>query len=132
MFPLAQLFPTRVLLWLASGLYTLLLALCGIYYLLPHRPAGLFRASVCAVLALLMVGASLVEQLWVEEFQRYAVVVAGPGGAIRYEPTNDGTVHFPVVQGDMLKVSDRQAGWSQVSRCDGKRGWIETSALEDL
>lgn len=132
MFPLAQLFPKRVLLWLASGLYTLLLALCGIYYLLPYRPAWLFRASVCAALALLLVGASLVEHLRVEEFQWHAVVVAGPGGSIRYGPTNDGTVHFSVVQGDMLKVSDREAGWSQVSRCDGKRGWIETSALEDL
>ena len=51
---------------------------------------------------------------------------------MRFEPAVSGTVHFSVTQGTRVQVLDVREDWWQVARCDGRRGWIEKDALEEL
>ena len=60
-------------------------------------------------------------------------MVTAPGETkARFEPAANGTEHYVLKEGSLVKIGDRREGWLQVERCDGLRGWVETKALEQL
>ena len=61
-----------------------------------------------------------------------AVVVAPATVAVRFEPVASGTLHYQARPGTVLNVLAEREGWAQVARRDGRRGWVERSALETL
>lgn len=91
----------------------------------------LYGAAGFGALALIG-GLSLVGQLAFDEWQRQAVVVGVKETAARFEPAEDGTVHFSLPEGSRVQVTEERAGWLQISRCDGRRGWVPAAALEPL
>lgn len=88
-------------------------------------------AATCCVLWLLA-ASSMAYRLAVLEAADRVLVVADETVAVRFEPATDGTTHFEVVPGTPLRAGESRADWLQVSRCDGRRGWIESSAVERL
>ena len=131
-FPLAHRLATNRLMWAASAGYTLLLLALAAYRLWPSRPRWLvYAASMLAALAV-VTGTSLAQQVLSDDWQRQAVVI-GPGETpTRFEPAENGTVHFVLKEGSLVRVADSRDNWLEVARCDGRRGWIEKSAIEEL
>ncbi len=60
---------------------------------------------------------------------RGTALVTAAGATVRFEPSASGTAHFEAPPGTMLAVSDQRDGWSQVTRRDGRRGWVATDAI---
>jgi tetratricopeptide (TPR) repeat protein len=61
------------------------------------------------------------------------VVVTAPGdSAVRFEPSEEGTEHFPVTEGTILEFRRIRNEWIQVRRRDGRRGWIPATSGETL
>jgi len=131
-FPLAQRLPTRQLVWLASLWYTLLILTLIAHQMWARRPRWLLYLSGALGAALLITATSLGEQLTTVEWPRHAVVVSSGDTPARFEPATSGTLHFVLKQGALVSVLDARQGWLQVARCDGRRGWVEQSALEEL
>ena len=52
--------------------------------------------------------------------------------AVRFEPSADGTTHFVAPEGTLLRILEERDGWAQVTRSDGRRGWIERGAIEEV
>ena len=131
-FPLAQRVATDQLVWLTCVTYTLLFAILAVYRLWPRRPRWLRSVGWGVAASLVVLTLSLVQQLRTSEWQRHAVVLKQEDTPVRFEPAASGTVHFSVTQGTRVQVFDVREDWWQVARCDGRRGWVEKDALEEL
>jgi len=132
LFPLSGRFTSDTLLLVASLLFTVLLALRIAARLLPARERLAARAATAAGLALLVVGSSAAYRLITVDLPTFAVVVAPQGATVRFEPSAGCTAHFESKTGSVLRVLATRERWAQVVRADGTRGWIETSAIEQL
>jgi hypothetical protein len=52
---------------------------------------------------------------------------------VRFAPTLDGTTHYEVPTGTVVRVLGAREGWLQVSRrSDGLRGWMPAEGVERL
>ena len=131
-FPVAHRMATDRLVWLTSSLYTLLLLALGGYRLWPRRPRWLIYAASGLALLLVVCATSLAEQVLNGDWQHHAVVVAAGETPARFEPADSGTVHFGLKEGSLVRILDTRQGWLQIARCDGRRGWLAKSAVEDL
>jgi len=130
-FPLAARMSTLQLALLVTGLYTLLFLGLAAHRLWPQRPRWLLYLTVGLAIGLLESGSSLAYQIFTNR-QPAAVVVRTGDTPVRFEPADSGTVHFVLKEGSLLRVLDQRDGWLQVSRCDGRRGWIERASVETL
>jgi tetratricopeptide (TPR) repeat protein len=132
-FPIARRMATGRLVWLTSALYTvLLLALTG-YRLWTQRPRWLMYTATALATAVVVASTSLAEQVLADDWQRQAVVVSAQAETpARFEPADNGTVHFTLKQGSLVHVLDGRQGWLQIARCDGRRGWLPKDAVEEL
>ena len=131
-FPLSHRVATHQLVWVTSALYTLLLLVLAGYRLWPARPRWLvYVASGLAVLVLIS-STSLAQQVLTDDWQPRAVVISSGDAPARFEPAENGTVHFALKEGSLVRVVETRDSWIEVARCDGRRGWIEKSAIEEL
>ena len=131
-FPLAHRVATDQLVWLASAAYTLFFVVLALYRLWSRRPQWFLSVGWGAAACLVVVTLSLVQQLRTSDWQRHAVVLKQADTPVRFEPAPSGTVHFSVTQGTRVQLLDIREDWWQVARCDGRRGWVEKDALEEL
>jgi tetratricopeptide (TPR) repeat protein len=131
-FPLAHRMASRDLVWTASALYTLFLLSIAAYRLWLRRPRWLLYTAGALGVLVLIVTASSAQQLLTEQWQRPAVMTASGDTAARFEPAENGTLHFTLKEGSLVRVLEARAGWVQVVRCDGRRGWVEQQAVEEL
>lgn len=130
-FPLARRVTRAGLLWAALGAYTASVLVLALRRLLPARPVWLaWCAGALGALAL-WVGATAAYREATERGAA-AVVVAGGETPVRFEPAATGTVHFSAHEGTLLRIAGERDGWVQVTRCDGRRGWMEGSAVAPL
>ena len=118
--------------WLTCATYTLLFAVLAVYRLWPRRPQWLRSVGWGGAVCLVVLTLSLAQQLRTSDWQRHAVVLKQEETPVRFEPAVSGTVHFSVTQGTRVRVFDVREDWWQVARCDGRRGWVEKDALEEL
>jgi tetratricopeptide (TPR) repeat protein len=131
-FPLRGRMPSATLGWLASFFVALACAALIVHRLLPAQPRSAQYAAAGLGLLAAIAGGSLADQLLALEWRRHAVVVGIQDAAARFEPAEDGTVHFALPEGTRVEIADEREGWVQVSRCDGRRGWLPASNLEGL
>ena len=135
----------RVVEWLMLGGYfsirNLLLAsliglwvCCGMWIgtsWIPNPPALLRGTAWMATLVTAVFGIALATQtLWTEERPQGVVVAAS--GVARFSPQENGTVHFTVPEGAVVRVVFEQPGWTQIQRHDGRTGWITSDAVKTL
>jgi len=130
-FPLRGRMSTSSLVWVVSALWTLTFVALMVYRLVSQARSILYVAAGLAALTLIS-GISLADQLVADEWPRQAVVIGVKEQPARFEPAEDGTVHFSLREGSKVEVTEERQGWLQVSRCDGRRGWVPASALELL
>ena len=131
-FPVAHRIATGQLVWLTSALYTLLLLGLAGSRLWPRRPRWLLYAGVALAALVAVTSTSLAEQVLGDDWQRQAVVIASGDTPARFEPADNGTVHFSLKEGALVRILDTRQGWLQIARCDGRRGWLPKDAVEDL
>jgi SH3-like domain-containing protein len=82
------------------------------------------------VLAVIVASASY--RLLTVDLPTYAVVVSQQDATVRFEPSATGTAHFKSKPGSVLRLLGGREDWVQVSRGDGRRGWIERTVLAPL
>ena len=131
-FPLAHRMATNRFATIASASYTLLFAALIGYRLWPRRPRWLRYVTFALVAGVLVIATSLLHQVFAEDWQQQAVVIADGDTPTRFEPAPNGTVHFVLKQGALVHVTEARAEWLQVERCDGRRGWVARDAVEEL
>jgi len=131
-FPLAHRLATDGLVWATSAMYTVLPIALAVYRLWPRRPRWLVYFSTSLTLLVVVATTSLARQVLADDWQRRAVLVDSGDTPARFEPADNGTVHFILKEGALVRVLDTRQGWLQVARCDGRRGWIPTAAAADL
>jgi tetratricopeptide (TPR) repeat protein len=132
LFPLAHRLPTQRLVWAMSAAYTLLLFALAAFRLWQSRPRWLLYVAAVLGAVALVTGASLTRRLLTEDWQRQAVVVSRGDTPTRFEPAENGTVHFVLKEGAVVRVVETRDNWLEVSRCDGRRGWIEDKSVAEL
>jgi tetratricopeptide (TPR) repeat protein len=132
LFPLRGRWATATLAWVLSAFYTLAVAVFIVHLLLPSRPRSVLYAAAAFAAMGVAAGASLADQVVLDEWPVYAVVVGAEQTAARFEPADDGTVHFTLPQGSKVRVTEQREGWLQIARCDGRRGWVAATRLERL
>ena len=131
-FPLAHTLATDSFVWFTSIAHTLLFVILAVYYLWPLRPQWLLYGGWGLAALLFVMTTSLIQQLRTDDWQRKEVVLEKEDSPIRFEPADNGTIHFSVMQGTLVQILDIREDWWQVARCDGRRGWIEKDVLEEL
>jgi tetratricopeptide (TPR) repeat protein len=131
-FPLSHRVATRRLVCATSALYTLLLLVLAGYRLWPVRPRWLVYAATGLAVLVLISSTSLAQQVLTDDWQPQAVVISSGEAPTRFEPAENGTVHFVLKEGSLVRVVETRDSWIEVARCDGRRGWIEKSAIEEL
>lgn len=131
-FPLTHQTSTLVLTLLTSGAYTLCLVAFSCYRLWPRRPRWLVYTAVSLIGVFIVLSSSLARQLFVDDWQRQAVVLPQGEHPIRFEPSETGTEHFVLKQGALVQILDTRSDWHQISRCDGRRGWVEAGDVGEL
>jgi len=131
-FPLHGRMSTTSLAWTVSIFLALTFAALIVHRLAQLRGrAMLYVAGGFAFLSAVS-GVSLADQLVVDEWPEHAVVVGAKDTPARFEPAEDGTVHFTLPEGTEVQVTEARQGWLQIVRCDGRRGWVPKAALEPL
>ena len=80
----------------------------------------------------LVSGTSLTGRQLAEEWQRQAVVISRGETPTRFEPAENGTVHFVLKEGSVVRIVETRDNWLEVARCDGRRGWIEQTSVAEL
>ena len=108
------------------------MALLILSRLVPAAIRSARSAAVAIGIALALLLPSVAYRLLTVDLPTYAVVVAKEEATVRFEPSAGGTAHFKTKPGSRLRVLATREGWAQVARDDGRRGWIEQSALAML
>jgi tetratricopeptide (TPR) repeat protein len=129
LFPFAERFSSDALLAAASVLYVLLMGLLILARLVPAATRSGRTAAIAAGVAMAVLIPSVAYRLLTVDLPTYAVVVAKEEATVRFEPSAGGTAHYQTKPGSVLRVLAQREGWAQVARDDGRRGWIEQSAL---
>jgi tetratricopeptide (TPR) repeat protein len=132
LFPLAPRLTADELLTGAAIAYTTLMLLLIAARLTARGPRPLRAATIAAGVVLAVFVTSGAYRFATVELPARAVVVAPDRVAVRFEPATSGTEHFTAKPGRVLRVLDERDDWAQVARSDGKRGWVERSALAPL
>jgi len=131
-FPLSHRLATHRLVWTTSAMYTLLLLALAGYRLWPARPRWLVYTATGLAMLVLITSTSLAQQVLTDDCQLRAVVISSGDAPTRFEPAESGTVHFVLKEGSLVRVVETRDNWIEVARCDGRRGWIEKSAIDEL
>jgi tetratricopeptide (TPR) repeat protein len=131
-FPLRGSLSSTSLTWLLCGFWTLTFLALVIHRFVRRQTRFLPYVAVGLGFLTVIVSMSLAAQLVVDEWPRQAVVVGVREAAARFEPAQDGTVHFSLPEGSKVEVTEEREGWLQVARCDGRRGWVPSNALDLL
>ncbi|MFN8627217.1 MAG: BatD family protein [Candidatus Binatia bacterium] len=131
-FPLAHRLSTERLLWTTSAAYTALMIALVAFRLWSRRPRWLFHLATLLGVAMLGTGVSLAHRLLTEDGQRHAVVIGRGETPTRFEPADNGTVHYLLKEGAIVRIVAARDHWLEVARCDGRRGWIEHTSIAQL
>jgi len=120
---------TNEITFLVSALYfaVMVFLALGVYFRAQRRLFYYFAAVICALLFIVL--PSLINGVYESGFQERAVVMADRT-SVRFEPTDDATVHFELYEGAIIRITRSQGDWYQIKRQDGKMGWLKSSALE--
>ena len=109
-----------------------MMALLTLALFLPRLAFGARRTAAATAVALLVVTSSAVYRLATLDGPSWAVVVGRDEAPVRFEPSAGGTVHFQAKPGTMVRLLGAREGWAQVQRADGRRGWVEQTAVATL
>jgi tetratricopeptide (TPR) repeat protein len=131
-FPLAFRMSAAELAVLAAALWFALWTVLAARLLLPRLGLGLRRGAWVTGVLWALIAASLAFRFSELELRREVVVTKADETAVRFEPSQSGTEHFPVTEGTLLEITERRDGWLQVRRGDGRRGWIPREAITPL
>ncbi len=130
--PFAFVASVRELATAAGVAYVATMLLLTLRVLVPAWRPALGRMAATAGVVTIAVAMAFGVRFVREEVGVTAVVVQGPEVAVRFEPSQTGTVHFSLPEGAAVRVLDAREGWQQVVRADARRGWVEAAAVETL
>lgn len=119
--------------WIILWLFITANILMALSFLAATRRMFLWTraGSLCALLLLLVVGASLGWKLYDGSYRRTAIVV-GERAEIRSGPGTENVTVVTVHEGLKVQVRGETAGWLQVSLPNGWTGWLESHTVRVL
>lgn len=131
-FPLAPHVSTSTLALAAAAVWWAVWLALATGALAPRAAPAARGVAAAAGLALAVVAGSGLYRWWTVERPAFAVVVARDDVSVRSEPTPSATALFVAKPGTTLAVERRREDAALVTARDGRRGWLETSALAPL
>lgn len=132
LFPVAERCSTSELTWLTGLAGDAALVALAVRFLYPPVAVAALRLAVGCGILFLIAGASLGDRMLRYEMTASAVVTLPGDTPVRFEPSTDGTTHFVAHEGTLLRLLEERNDWAQVARDDGRRGWIERRALQEV
>jgi tetratricopeptide (TPR) repeat protein len=117
--------------WLSIALFAA--ALAGVVmYLLPgrlgRRKAGFWAATACT--ALFVAATLFALEARAERLHPTRGVVMSSAVAVKSSPDRASTDLFVIHEGTVVRVTGTLQQWIEITLADGKKGWIEASAIE--
>jgi hypothetical protein len=131
MVPLASRFSTDALL-LAVGLswWTIALLLCA-GRLWPAGARAVPGLAMTLGVVVVLTGSAATYRVVTIDEPNWAVAIVDE--TVRFAPTMDGTTHYEVPTGTVVRLLAAREAWVQVARrSDGLRGWIPSESVERL
>jgi len=98
----------------------------------PGGAAATRSIAVAASMAFAVIATSGLDRWWTTERPTFAVVVARDDVSVRSEPTPSATALFVARPGTVVAIDRTRESSSLVTSRDGRRGWLESSALATL
>jgi tetratricopeptide (TPR) repeat protein len=132
LFPLADRVSTNGLALAALVAWWVLWVSLAVGVLLPAGAGSARSVAVVAGLGCALVATSGIYRWWTIERPTFAVVVARDDVSVRSEPTPSATALFVARPGTVVVVDRTREASSLVTSRDGRRGWLESSALATL
>jgi tetratricopeptide (TPR) repeat protein len=130
--PLASHASTGELAIATSALYAVVMILLTLRLFLPQGRRALGRVAAAVAVVALITGTALGYRLVDEHVRTTAVIVRAGEIPVRFEPSENGTVHFTLSEGALVRRLAERDGWYQIRRSDGRRGWVEADSVEVL
>ena len=98
---------------------------------LPYMQRAVYPTVwLLTISALIVISVLSVQTLGVDRLAR--AVIIQDNAEVRFAPQDVGTVHFSLPEGAIIRLLQKDRGWAQVSRADGRTGWIADKALKQL
>lgn len=119
--------------WSVLSLAALALAL-GLFLVfllaqrLTLRKAGFYGTLLAALLFAVATWFAAGERR--QMLDRSEAVVMSSSVAVKSSPDKSATDLFVLHEGTVVRVTDRLDGWSEITIADGKKGWLESRAIE--
>jgi tetratricopeptide (TPR) repeat protein len=132
LFPLAGRVSTNGLALAGAAVWWILWLALAAAVLAPAGAAAARGVAAVAALACVVVATSGVYRWWTLERPAFAVVIARDDVSVRSEPTPSATALFVAKPGTVVAIDRTREGSSLVTSRDGRRGWLDASALATL
>lgn len=71
--------------------------------------------------------ALVTQTVWVDSAP-HAVTVSGQV-EVKFAPQEDGTTHYTLPEGTLVRVLDHDRNWVQIQRADGRAGWVPAETV---
>ena len=85
---------------------------------------------VAGALTAIVLVALIAQTGWVEGV--LTAVVVRERAEVKFSPQPTGTTHFTLPEGTLVRVLGHEFGWAQISRADGRSGWLPDDTLRAL
>ncbi|MCK5579713.1 MAG: tetratricopeptide repeat protein [Candidatus Omnitrophica bacterium] len=114
--------------WITFGLFVVaaIFILLALYLSWPKR--NMMMALICVAILFAVCFGGFITKM---QDQKGLGVVMSDVDA-RFEPRDEGTVHFELYEGSKVKAVTTQGGWVKVERLDGKAGWVLKDTIEKI
>ncbi len=80
--------------------------------------------------AVLTLTALVAQTVWVDAVPK--VVAVTERAEVKFAPQPEGIVHLTLPEGAVVRLQQRQDGWIQIRRVDGRAGWVRADAVKLL
>ncbi|HID38789.1 MAG TPA: tetratricopeptide repeat protein [Calditrichaeota bacterium] len=128
-----DIFPLSVLSWLTVALLWLFLALLAARIYLNSRGRGrrLRGLTIISLTVFLLFAFILTHKIYLFESEHYAIILM-PTITVHASPSPSGTEVFVLHEGTRVKVLRRTGDWLEIRLADGKTGWLEEKAVDEV
>lgn len=120
-------------LWLSLGFYALgLLLLAAKFYAPKFQKMRLYRFALWTDIILFVLFFSLFSYRWYKRSTEKFAIVLVPEISVNSSPAEDAKEIFALHEGTKVQVQERSAEWVRIRLRDGKVGWLQSEAIEEI
>ena len=117
---------------ISGAVFYLILALILTLFILNPFAARKFRFALIVFVILFLLNLSAFAVRYYEtEILKYGIVLQ-KNTECRYEPIDVSTTYYKLQAGDEVLILKTRNGWRQITRIDGKIGWVKKNSVGEI